>query len=355
MNEDKNMGNDGVASPKNLSVPIGLTASGLQLDLDLEIAQHVLIAGNTGSGKSTVLHSFINWLIHKETPETLRFALFDPKLVEMTLYDTLPQLYTQVVTDSHVADEVFSKLKLEMDERLTSDSHDDTLSPKVLVIADEFSDFMCSEYAKSIEENVLALATHGHTVGIHLILSTSRPSTEIFTEKICKAFPSRIVGSLNNQFDSMALLGTSGAELLGGRGDMLLKTPNFNECVHFHAYNISTDVVKENVSALESTQKKAEEYDILSNKIFEVPIDKINVGKVDMETYNSSESYIHIFKCKNRECRLEFMVLSWSEKWPEKFVPYCPECGHQNSINLRQRFVPRRIYEIVSDPYLGQE
>jgi len=90
-------------------------------------------------------------------------------------------------------------------------------------------------------------------------------------------------------------------------------------------------------------------------KIIKIPVSKIDTSNVDMEVYNRSESYIHIFKCCNQKCRLEFMVLSWRKDWREKFTPYCPECGKQDSIHLRQRFLNRRIWEIVEDADLGQE
>ena len=93
----------------------------------------------------------------------------------------------------------------------------------------------------------------------------------------------------------------------------------------------------------------------MKSKIIKIPIEKINIGETDMETYLKSESYIHIFKCTNQKCRLEFMVLSWAEDWGEKHKPFCPECGLQNSVYLRQKFIKRKIHEIVGDPHLGEE
>jgi len=89
------------------------------------------------------------------------------------------------------------------------------------------------------------------------------------------------------------------------------------------------------------------------DEIRKIPISQINIGKTNMEMYNKSESYIHIFKCSNQECRLEYSVFSWLDDWNKKFNPYCPECGTQDSFCLRQRFVKRKIWEIASDPNLG--
>ena len=91
------------------------------------------------------------------------------------------------------------------------------------------------------------------------------------------------------------------------------------------------------------------------SKYIKIPIDQINSGPVDMETYNKSESFIHVFKCRNKECRLEFVVFSWQKEWVDKYKPYCPECGQQDAVYLRQRFVKRKICEIVGDPDLGSE
>ncbi len=86
-----------------------------------------------------------------------------------------------------------------------------------------------------------------------------------------------------------------------------------------------------------------------------IPLSKIEFGDVDLETYNKSESYIHVYKCMKSECRLEFIVFSWQEDWSENHKSFCPECGGRESMKLFTRFVNRKIWEIVSDPDLGQE
>lgn len=231
-----------------LSVPLGVAVSGEQQELNLETAQHILMAGSTGSGKSTVMHSIICSLIRKHTPETLKLALMDPKRVELTLHNNLPYLVAPVVVDSEPASQVFIQLKEEMDQRLKVGSQERASLPKILIVVDEFSDFMCSEYAASIEENVLALTEKGHTVGMHIILSTSRPSTNIYTEKIRKAFPSRIVGLLASATDSITMLETLGGEKLLGKGDMLLRTPEQDELIRFQALHISTDDIIKHIA-----------------------------------------------------------------------------------------------------------
>ncbi len=225
----------------HLSIPLGVTVSGQELNLDLDVAQHILIAGQTASGKSTVIHALICSLMRTSNSQTLAFVLMDPKRVDLTLYKEDEQLYVPVVTDSEQATQVFTQLKEEMDRRLKMSPQDLARLPKLIVIVDEFSDFMCSQYATSIEQNVLALTATGHTVGIHVILSTSRPSTDIFTDKIRAAFPSRIVGVVVSSVDSLTMLETRGAERLLGMGDMILRTSDQKELIRFQALHISAD------------------------------------------------------------------------------------------------------------------
>ncbi len=94
----------------------------------------------------------------------------------------------------------------------------------------------------------------------------------------------------------------------------------------------------------------------MNEHIISVPIDQIKIrGTLDMETYDKSESYIHIFKCQDEKCFLEYAVFSWKSTWADEFIPHCPECGGQESAYLRNVFVKRKIYEIVHCPKLGQE
>jgi DNA segregation ATPase FtsK/SpoIIIE, S-DNA-T family len=299
--------------PSTLSAPIGETITGDSLILNLGEAKHILQAGTTGSGKSMLLHSLICSLMKQNTPETLQFVLIDPKRVEMTLYDGIPYLSVPVIVDSSEAANAFLALKQEMNQRLALTSDQLAALPKMVVIVDECSDLMVSEYASEIEESILTLVAQGHTVGIHLILSTSRPSTNVYTDRMREAFPSRIVGNVASSTDAKVMLNTAGAERLMGRGDMLLGTPDNTKLTRFQAFHFPDAEITANIEPLKSMHKTVEAYDVSTKKIVQIPIDKINIGETDMETYDKSESYIHVFKCQNEECRLEFMVLSWLE------------------------------------------
>jgi hypothetical protein len=136
---------------------------------------------------------------------------------------------------------------------------------------------------------------------------------------------------------------------------MLFRNSENTKLIRFQALYFPDAEFAANIESVKSPHKTVEAFDVSTGEILQIPIDKINIGETDMETYDKSESYIHVFKCQNEECRLEFIVLSWLENWHEQFNPHCPECGTQNSIHLRHRFVKRKIWEIVNDPKLGQD
>lgn len=247
-------------SPKHLLLGLGRGVSGKLYFADLAKMPHVLIAGTTGSGKSVTIHAIVNSLLYRNAPENLRFIMIDPKRVELTLYNKIPHLLTPVITDAKKAILSLKWAAKEMDRRynvLESESVRDISSyhknilepalkklktksekskagtdasmdegempermPYIVIIIDELADIM-QTYPRELESAIVRLAQMSRAVGIHLILSTQRPSVNVITGLIKANIPARIALQVSSQIDSRTILDASGAEKLLGAGDML--------------------------------------------------------------------------------------------------------------------------------------
>ncbi len=237
------------SSPKNLLLGLGRGVSGKLYFADLGKMPHVLIAGATGSGKSVTIHAIINSLLYRNGPQNLRFIMIDPKRVELTLYNKIPHLLTPVITDAKKAILSLKWAAKEMDRRyniLEAESVRDISSyhkkvaesknlkvksvegeedqfekmPFIVIIIDELADIM-QAYPRELESAIVRLAQMSRAVGIHLILSTQRPSVNVITGLIKANIPARIALQVASQIDSRTILDASGAEKLLGAGDML--------------------------------------------------------------------------------------------------------------------------------------
>ncbi|MEK7635853.1 MAG: DNA translocase FtsK [Patescibacteria group bacterium] len=215
-----------------LGFVLGRDVNGDPIFSDIEKMPHILIAGSTGSGKSISIHSLIISLLYKNSPQTLRMILIDPKRVELSVYDGLPHLISPVITQPKKTINVFRWLIDEMDRRyetlLQAGSRDiqsynkknDNPLPYVLVVIDELADLMAS-YGREIEGAIVRLAQMARATGIHLVVSTQRPSVEVITGLIKANITSRIALQVASQVDSRTILDCAGAEKLLGGGDML--------------------------------------------------------------------------------------------------------------------------------------
>jgi len=219
-----------------LVFPLGRDVAGEAVFVDLAKMPHLLVAGSTGSGKSITIHSLICSLLYKNTPETLRFLLIDPKRVELSVYNRLPHLISDVITNPKKTILALRWAVNEMDERynqlLASDVRDingynqkmmkqnKPLMPYLVIIIDELADLMVA-YGREIEAAIVRLAQMARATGIHLVVSTQRPSVEVVTGLIKANITSRIALQVASQVDSRTILDMAGAERLLGRGDML--------------------------------------------------------------------------------------------------------------------------------------
>jgi DNA segregation ATPase FtsK/SpoIIIE, S-DNA-T family len=221
---------------RTLALGLGNDVSGASIVADLTRMPHLLIAGATGQGKSVCINALITSLLFQVTPEHMRLLLIDPKRVELTGYNGLPHLALPVLVESHQAAAALRWAVAEMDRRYKMFSAEGVRNiaayndkatqrlarqlPYVVIVIDELADLMMVA-AGEIEELICRIAQLARAVGIHLIIATQRPSTDIITGLIKANIPSRIAFAVGSQVDSRVILDTGGAEKLLGRGDML--------------------------------------------------------------------------------------------------------------------------------------
>jgi S-DNA-T family DNA segregation ATPase FtsK/SpoIIIE len=219
-----------------LALGLGNDVSGQSIVADLTKMPHLLIAGATGQGKSVCINALITSLLFQVTPEHLRMLLIDPKRVELTGYNGLPHLALPVLVESHQAAAALRWAVAEMDRRYKIFSSEGVRNiaayndkatqklarplPYIVIVIDELADLMMVA-AGEIEELICRIAQLARAVGIHLIIATQRPSTDIITGLIKANIPSRIAFAVGSQVDSRVILDAGGAEKLLGRGDML--------------------------------------------------------------------------------------------------------------------------------------
>ena len=206
----------------HLSFTAGTTPDGKTIVRDFARIPHVLVCGSTGSGKSNFLHSLIRSLVRDHSPDDVRFLLADPKRVEFSPYAALPHLLAPVIRDSTQAVQALRRLDGEMSRRGADGSQ--TERPRIVVIIDEFSDFMIQE-REIVEPLVTRVATSGAAGGIHLVIATSRPASTVFTNGLLAAIPARLVFRLVGADDFAKRVGAPGAKDLAGRGDGFWREP----------------------------------------------------------------------------------------------------------------------------------
>ncbi|PIT92546.1 MAG: hypothetical protein COU08_01875 [Candidatus Harrisonbacteria bacterium CG10_big_fil_rev_8_21_14_0_10_42_17] len=224
-----------------LSIALGRDVSGEPLFADLEKMPHMLVAGATGSGKSVTIHSLILSLLYKNSPDMLKLIMIDPKRVELSIYEGIPHLISSVVTQAKKSVGVFRWAIQEMDRRyeilLEAGVRDITSynskrkkepMPFIVIVVDELADLMTT-YGREIESSIVRLAQMARATGIHLVLSTQRPSVEVITGLIKANITARVALQVPSQIDSRTILDTAGAEKLLGGGDMLFVSSDYSK------------------------------------------------------------------------------------------------------------------------------
>lgn len=220
-------------SPFNMILALGKDITGQPIFTDLKRMPHLLIAGATGSGKTVCINTLIASILFKATPLEVQFVMIDPKRVELTIYDGIPHLIQEVVTDPKHAARVLLDVLAIMDERYNmfketrvrnleeyNRARPESPLPHIVVLIDELADLMLLA-AAAVETSISRLTALARAAGIHLIVATQRPSVDVITGIIKANIPSRIAFAVSSMVDSRTILDTGGAEKLLGRGDML--------------------------------------------------------------------------------------------------------------------------------------
>ena len=241
---------------KDIQLPIALgkSISGNPIIGDLSTMPHLLIAGTTGSGKSVCINTIILSLLYRHTPDKCKFILIDPKMLELSTYEGIPNLLCPVITEAKKAASVLGWVVKEMETRyklMTKvgvrnidgyNSKHKVSMPYIVVIVDEMSDLMLVS-GKEIENYIQKLSQMARAAGIHIIMATQRPSVDVITGTIKANFPTRISFQVSSKIDSRTILGEQGAEQLLGRGDMLYMS-SANRITRIHAPFVTEEEIE---------------------------------------------------------------------------------------------------------------
>ena len=264
-------------APEPLLVALGKDVTGLMVFSDVAKMPHSLIAGATGAGKSVTIHAIITSLLYRNSPESLRFIMIDPKRVELSVYNKIPHMLSPVITSAKQAILTLKWAGGEMDRRydllLKAGARDIKTyheeqggfesMPYLMIIIDELADLMTS-YPREMETVIVRLAQMSRAVGIHLVLSTQRPSVEIITGLIKANITTRIALQVASQIDSRTILDMAGAEKLLGKGDMLYQGSDTAKPRRLQAPYISEKEVKKVVEFLEKEYRDTDFEDVSS-------------------------------------------------------------------------------------------
>lgn len=268
-----------------LLVPLGKTIMGEIGTCRIDKMPHLLIAGTTGSGKSVCVNGIICSILMRARPDEVKLAMVDPKVVELSVYNGIPHLLCPVVNDPKEASVLLQKMVKEMENRYHTFSDSGTKNiesynnyvenfnkkntnklskmPYVVIIIDELSDLMMVA-AKDVEDSILRITQKARAAGMHLVVATQRPSTEVITGLIKANIPSRIAFAVGSGIDSRTILDSTGAEKLLGKGDMLYLPIGTNTPIRIQGSFINDNEIKRVVDFVKK-QQKAQYDESLSN------------------------------------------------------------------------------------------
>jgi len=265
-------------SDSKLLVSLGRDIMGKPIFCEINKTPHLLVAGSTGSGKSVCINSIIISILMRSKPDEVKLVLVDPKKVELSMYNGVPHLLAPVVTEPKRANIALKKIVVEMERRyeMFSDSGTKNIAgynayveaenktrsketklnklPFIVVIIDELADLMLVA-AKEVEDSIMRITQMARAAGIHLIVATQRPSTDVITGVVKANIPSRISFAVSSQIDSRTIIDMAGAEKLLGKGDMLFLPQGENTPIRVQGTYLSDEEIKKVVDHTISQQK----------------------------------------------------------------------------------------------------
>lgn len=280
------------ASESKLTFAVGRDIAGNVILGDVAKMPHVIIAGTTGSGKSVCTRSIIMSILYNAAPDEVKLILIDPKIVEFKIFDGIPHLLIPIVTDSKKAagalnwavNEMMRRYQIFADEgandiksynALAADNEEIVKIPQIVIFIDELADMMLVA-GKEVEDSICRLAQMGRAAGMHLVVATQRPTTDVITGLIKANIPSRIALSVMSQVDSRTIIDMAGADKLLGNGDMLYMPIGMNKPLRVQGCFASTKEIDETVKFIKG--QSAGDYD---SDIIEAVESLIPVGKND--------------------------------------------------------------------------
>ena len=290
-------------SDNKLRVALGKDIMGQPIFMDINKTPHLLIAGSTGSGKSVCVNCIISSILMRAKPDEVKLIMVDPKKVELTMYNCIPHLLMPVITDPKKASAALQKVVDEMEKRyeLFSDSKTKNIEgynaklraqnellpvesqkpllPYIVVLIDELADLMLVA-SKEVEQSIMRITQMARAAGIHLIVATQRPSTDVITGVVKANIPSRISFAVSSQIDSRTILDHPGAEKLLGKGDMLYAPMGATSPTRIQGAFISEEDVEKIANKTIEQQKAV--YDENFMKLDEVG-SKTSIDKVDVD------------------------------------------------------------------------
>ena len=294
-----------VGDPNPMLSGIGKDVEGHFVTADLTKMPHLLVAGATGSGKSVCTNSIIMSILYHATPEEVKLILIDPKIVEFTVYEGIPHLLIPVVTDPKKAAGALNWAVQEMQRRYNLFAENSVRDlgdynaaaaqpnsplepmPQIVVIIDELADLMMTT-SKEVEDAICRLAQKARAAGMHLIIATQRPTTDIITGLIKANIPSRIALSVMSQVDSRTILDTGGAEKLLGHGDMLYLPNGKIKPVRVQGCFTSTKEIEKVVDFIKSQTQSEYSNEIMEQVEQNIPVTKAE-GKTKEQRKDSGE------------------------------------------------------------------
>jgi len=273
-----------------LTIALGKDIVGEPFVTDLAKLPHLLIAGTTGSGKSVGINAIILSLLYRNSPDELKLVMIDPKVLELSVYNDIPHLLAPVVTDTKKAIKVLNAMVKEMERRYklmaemkvrnieNYNKKAEEKLPYIVIIIDELADLMMTS-GKDVEYAIARLAQMARASGIHLIVSTQRPSVDVVTGLIKANLPSRISFKVGQKIDSKVILDQFGAESLLGKGDMLFTPPGITGLLRLHAPFVSEEEINKVIEFLKSQREV--NYDKSITELIKNSIESGDLDNVD--------------------------------------------------------------------------
>ena len=308
-------GFDAEERPTALNLAVGRDVAGAPFWATLTAMPHLLVAGATGTGKSVAINAMLLTFLFQHAPEVLRLILIDPKRVELTLYDGIPHLLTPVIIEPKKAIASLKWSVAEMERRydelskagvrdiagfnakvasrknvLPAGRQGGDFMPYIVIVIDELADLMAA-YGREIEGAIVRLAQMARAVGIHLVVSTQRPSVEVITGLIKANITSRVAFQVASQIDSRTILDSSGAEKLLGRGDMLFTGAEFSKPKRFQGTYVSEHEVKKVVGFVKKNAAETETAVTEEAAALEGVLANSKTSPINLEEFSQKDDY----------------------------------------------------------------